>query len=77
MILKNESLNFEQLALDHEVIGWLDGYAILQNEMNDLLCVEIPEEFAVPGTVLPNASFMAIENLPDSLQKKIKDQFNG
>jgi hypothetical protein len=60
-----------QEEIENEVVGYVDGKAIIRDDNGRWFFLEIPEEFVSPGEQIWAADLTQLEILPEIKQKLI------
>ena len=61
----------QALAIENEVIGYMNGKAIVKNENSEWFYVEVPEEFIIDGEQIADEDLAPLELLPKPVQMGI------
>ena len=66
-----QGIEIEKIHENIEVIGYLDGMAIAENEWGDLFYCSMPEEFVYIGEIWLDGGLHPVRELDKAEQKKI------
>lgn len=58
----------QALAIENEVIGYVNGKAIVKNENDQWFYVEVPEEFIIAGEQIADEDLTSLELLPKQVR---------
>ncbi|PKM48576.1 hypothetical protein [Acetobacterium malicum] len=61
----------QALAIENEVIGYMNGKAIVKNENGEWFYVEVPEEFIIAGEQIADEDLAPLELLPKQVRTGI------
>lgn len=62
----------DAVQADNEILGYVDGYAVIQNEWGNLFVVQQPEAAGEIGEVVESRYLIPLEQLPVREQNRIK-----
>lgn len=60
-----------QEEIENEIIGYVDGKAIIRDEDGRWFFLEIPEALVLPGEQIQTADLTPLEVLPEIEQKQV------
>lgn len=59
------------VEIENEVVGYVDGKAIIRDENGRWFFLEIPEEFVSPGEQIQTADLTPLEALSEITRKQV------
>lgn len=77
MFMEKKESRRENVQVDNEVVNYLNGKAIIQDDFGELFYLEIDEEFVVLGETVLSEDLRPISELPEEEQAKILSRITG
>lgn len=73
--MKKAEMSFTNGAETYEMVGYVSGFVVAENEWGQRFIAECPEEFYFPGEQMESENLIPVSSLPAEEQQKFLDDF--